>query len=88
MSEIALNGGTVTMETLGSLIDLLRERGVLHAQVGDLSVTLDPNWKPPVKFEPDEEPRLAVDKPAKLGSDGLTAAQQLEWHGRVIDAED
>ena len=73
------NGGT---KNILSLIDDLRARGVLYFKQGDLEINLGPL---PEKDEP------AVDNPAKTGKrgkDGLTADQQLETYGRVMDAEE
>lgn len=66
---------------LSDLLDLLRSKGVIHFKEGVLEVTFGDL--------PSEEP-VTVDKPAnsgKVGKDGLTAEQQLEHYGRVLDAE-
>lgn len=79
---MAENGGTTTMDPM-ILIDDLRKRGVLRYKHGDLEIILGPL---PEKEEADE-----VDKPVKtgkLGKDGLTAQEQREVYGFLMDAEE
>ena len=67
---------------LSELLDLLRSKGVIHFKEGVLEVTFG--------SLPEEE-LSGVDKPvnsSKVGKDGLTAEQQLEHYGRVLDAEE
>lgn len=73
------NGGTKNILTL---IDDLRERGVLYFRQGDLEINLGPL---PEKEEPEVDNTA---KTGKRGKDGLTADQQLETYGRVMDAEE
>lgn len=86
----------MTVETeVKKLVELCRELGVSHYEgpMGDhphVKLVLDP--VPQVPEEP--EPVKPVDNPtpevktSKLGKDLLTAEQQLELYGRVLDAEE
>ncbi len=76
---MAANGGT---NEILSLIDDLRARGVLYYKHGDLEITLGPVA---------EKEDTSVDNPVKtgkVGKDGLTADEQLEHYGVVMDAKD
>lgn len=66
------------------LVDFMRENGVI--QCGDVVLGPAPQVEPEIKDS-------AVDKPAESikaarGSDGLTALEQIELYGRVIDAKE
>lgn len=83
---------------LGDLIDLLREKGVLSLKWGDVEVTLGPKpaTSAPVQ-EVKRDTNVASDvdippKPRKIvkegvrGKDGMTAEEQEELYGQVLDA--
>lgn len=87
-----------TTAMLSDLIDLLREKGVLSLKWGDVELTLGPKPATPVS-EPEEkrDTNVASDvdmsaKPRKIvkvgvkGKDGLTAEEQEEIYGQVLDA--
>jgi hypothetical protein len=72
------------LSDLKRIVEFMREYGVV--KYGD--ITLGPA---PAQVQVFDEP--AVDKPAESvksqrGSDGLTAREQLDLYGRVIDAKD
>jgi hypothetical protein len=75
-------GGSLpqTLQDLTTLIDFLRAKGVLSYSAGGISLSLLPD-EPPPPAKP-EEPRQV--EPPKLGSDGLTAEQQVELYGRAF----
>lgn len=93
MSENNESGGN-RMETLVTLMREMRAHGAIQAKVGDMEVTLDPSWKAPLRpvsevvQVADPASDADVDKKQEVGSDGLTAAQQREWYGDVIDAKE
>jgi len=66
------------------LIDALRERGVVHFKEGDLELVLGAL---PDAEEGDKEVDNAPKTGGKVGKDGLTAEQQLDNYGVVIDAK-
>lgn len=46
------------MVEVDQIVDWMRERGILRYRKGDLELTLDPNWQPPiVESEESEEQR-------------------------------
>ena len=87
-----------TTSMLADLIDLLREKGVSSLKWGDVEVTLGPKPTTPVsELEEKRDTNVAsdVDMPAKprkivkvgvKGKDGLTAEEQEEIYGQVLDA--
>lgn len=81
---MTLNGGT-EITTLSGLIDLMREKGVasLHFKVEGFEVDLSLGVQP--KIDVDDVPN--IDSKPKRGKDGLSAAEQFDLYGRVIDAE-
>lgn len=84
---------------LSDLIDLLREKGVSSLKWGDVELTLGPKPAATQKSEPaptrdtnvaddvdiPPKPRKIV-KPGVKGKDGLTAEEQEEIYGQVLDA--
>lgn len=75
------------------MVKLCRELGVSHYEgpLGDSYVKLAllpgaPRLEEPETVKPIDNPTPEV-RTSKLGKDRLTAEQQLEQYGRVIDAE-
>ena len=87
-----------TISMLSDLIDLLREKGVSSLKWGDVEVTLGPKPATPVSQPaPVHDTNVASDvdippKPRKIvkegvrGKDGMTAEEQEELYGQVLDA--
>lgn len=80
----------MNLTSLEQLIDMLRTKGVVefHGEWASAPVRIVLGPPPPLAATPDVQP---VDKPAvsgKVGRDGLTAEQQLEVYGCVMDAEE
>lgn len=76
------NGGKAKMDTL-TLIDALRQRGVTYFKEGDLELHLGPLPDPEeLVKEVDTTPKTG----GKVGKDGLTAAEQRDTYGVVLDA--
>lgn len=85
-----MTGGTT--ETLATLIDLLRAKGVTEYEgvVDGLRLVRLKLGPLPASVE---DVKQVVDIPrdvkkSRVGADGYTAAEQLEVYGRVIDAEE
>lgn len=77
----------MTTTELTLLTEWMRSNGVLSLKNGDVEIVLGPA---PTEAE---ESSAAVDKPSETlksrpGKDGLTAREQIELYGRVIDAEE
>jgi hypothetical protein len=77
--------GGKTMDTL-TLIDELRARGVTYFKEGDLELHMGPLPDPEESVKPIDSTSENREAP-KLGKDGLTAEQQLDNYGVVIDAK-
>lgn len=82
MSE---HGGTT--ERILEMIDGLRERGVVEFEgpfggLGSMRVVLGPPVVLPAKAEKELSSQPLS---AKVGRDGLTAEEQLEYYGAVVD---
>lgn len=85
-----MSGGTT--ETLATLIDLLREKGVTEYEgvVDGLRLVRLKLGPLPASVE---DVKQVVDIPrdvkkSRVGADGYTAAEQLEVYGRIMDAEE
>jgi hypothetical protein len=75
-------------DELAKTVRFMRERGVKSLRMMGLEIELGPEVE---VFEVDEPPR--VDKPAETlkprkGRDGLTAQEQIDTYGRVLDAQE
>ena len=73
---------------LKKLVDFMRENGIVQCDgvVLGPAPQVEPEFKVPVVDNPSESAESLPKK--KLGSDGLTAIEQWENYGRVIDAEE
>lgn len=70
------------------IVRRMRQSGILTLKVGGFEVGLDPRGAP--VNEPDTKDVKGVDnsqpvREVKRGRDGLTAAQQIEVLGRIVD---
>lgn len=79
---------TIEPKMLEMIVEMCRRLGILTLKHGDFEIGLDPRGAP--VNEPDKEDVKGVDnsqpvREVKRGRDGLTAAQQLEVHGRIVD---
>jgi len=81
-----MSGGTSRLKTLTELTEWMRSRGVLHLKHGPIEITL--GVEPVVAPAIDSEVEVSEPVKKKLGVDGLSAEQQLDSYGRVIDAEE
>lgn len=77
-----MSGGT---QTLIPLIEMMREHGVISLKTGDVEIVL--GAQPRVEFRVPDIDKPAESVEAARGSDGLTAVEQEELYGRVIDAK-
>lgn len=76
----------ISLEELGKMVDFMRARGVTLLEAGDVTLELGPEPRGPAIAE------SIVDKPEKVkqsrkGPDGLTAEEQMDFYGRVLDSE-
>ena len=76
------NGGKLTQQEILTLIDALRAKGVTYFKSADVELTLGPAPDIDKPVEPEQ-----VRGEARLGRDGLTAEEQVELYGRVMDAK-
>lgn len=75
--------GGITRTEISMWIDLLREKGVAHFKCSEFELLL--GAEPPRGVDTPEE---KASKSNQIGSDGLTASEQLEMYGRIIDAKE
>ena len=75
---------------LDTLVAFMRGKGIFRVKNGDFEVELITGWVPPVMEEvakPTESAAESDKKPVR-GKDGLTAEDQVELYGRVMDAKE
>jgi hypothetical protein len=73
-------------DKLTQLIGYLRSKGVLHFKNSEIELTLGPEPLPKPKV--DEDARQVLQKiETKTGRDGLTAKQQEDLYGDVLDSD-
>jgi hypothetical protein len=81
-----------TQDMIFALVEGLRARGVSvfkgpFGGLGSVEIVIDLAHVPPTEAQPLSTPLLREEPDiAKVGSDGLTAAEQLEMYGAVFDA--
>lgn len=68
------------------LVDFMRRNGVAALKAGGVELALTSAVAQEAEPVPDSKPEV---KPEPvLGKDGLTAEQQVEFYGRVLDAQE